>query len=201
MENVYLEIIKLLSEGSISRVILILFSFFSFLLFAGLGFFWFKNPELFKDILRPRPLQTPETNESESKITPLQPVSALNLIRGLFSVSIDFHFTEKGAILFFPPYMRTRQEDGLKEILENIVSSIREISAENRSIEFDFSNTVVLNKYSENCIFDVIKDVQLNNGIYLVLVFKGKHLRDFETDVRKFLSESSSKSVKAKRRK
>ncbi|TQE62187.1 hypothetical protein [Leptospira noguchii] len=200
MENVYLEIIKLLSEGSISRVILILFSFFSFLLCAGVGFLWFKNPELFKDILRPNS-QTPETNESESKITPLQPVSALNLIRGLFSVSIDFHFTEKGAILFFPPYMRTRSEDGLKEILENIVSSIREISAENRSIEFDFSNTVVLNKYSENCIFDVIKDVQLNNGIYLVLVFRGKHLRDFETDVRKFLSESSSKSVKAKRKK
>ncbi|UMQ56619.1 hypothetical protein [Leptospira interrogans] len=200
MENVYLEIIKLLSEGSIFRILLILFSFFSFLLCAGVGFLWFKNPELFKEILRTH-FQTPETIEAESKITPLQPVSALNLIRGLFSVSIDFHFTEKGAVLFFPPYMRTRLEDELKEILQNIISSIREISAENRSIEFDFSNTVVLNKYSENCIFDVIKEVILNNGIYLVLIFKGKHLRDFETDIRKFLSESNSKSVKVKRKK
>lgn len=147
METVYLEIIKLLSEGSIFRILLILFSFFSFLLCAGVGFLWFKNPELFKEILRTH-FQTPETIEAESKITPLQPVSALNLIRGLFSVSIDFHFTEKGAVLFFPPYMRTRLEDELKEILQNIISSIREISAENRSIEFDFSNTVVLNKYS-----------------------------------------------------
>ncbi|EMF44597.1 hypothetical protein E4413_08815 [Leptospira interrogans] len=200
MENVYLEIIKLLSEGSIFRILLILFSFFSFLLCAGVGFLWFKNPELFKEILRTH-FQTPETIEAESKITPLQPVSALNLIRGLFSVSIDFHFTEKGAVLFFPPYMRTRLEDELKEILQNIISSIREISAENRSIEFDFSNTVVLNKYSENCIFDIIKDVILNNGVYLVIVFQGKHLRDFETDVRKFLSESNSKSVKVKRKK
>ncbi|WP_061234393.1 hypothetical protein [Leptospira interrogans] len=200
MENVYLEIIKLLSEGSIFRILLILFSFFSFLLCAGVGFLWFKNPELFKEILRTHS-QTPETIEAESKITPLQPVSALNLIRGLFSVSIDFHFTEKGAVLFFPPYMRTRLEDELKEILQNIISSIREISAENRSIEFDFSNTVVLNKYSENCIFDIIKDVILNNGVYLVIVFQGKHLRDFETDVRKFLSESNSKSVKVKRKK
>ncbi|WP_061243341.1 hypothetical protein [Leptospira interrogans] len=200
MENVYLEIIKLLSEGSIFRILLILFSFFSFLLCAGVGFLWFKNPELFKEILRTHS-QTPETIEAESKITPLQPVSALNLIRGLFSVSIDFHFTEKGAVLFFPPYMRTRLEDELKEILQNIISSIREISAENRSIEFDFSNTVVLNKYSENCIFDIIKDVILNNGVYLVIVFQGKHLRDFETDVRIFLSESNSKSVKVKRKK
>ncbi|EKO16413.1 MULTISPECIES: hypothetical protein [Leptospira] len=200
MENVYLEIIKLLSEGSIFRILLILFSFFSFLLFVGVGFLWFKNPELFKEILRAHS-QTPVTIEAESKITPLQPVSALNLIRGLFSVSIDFHFAEKGAVLFFPPYMRTRLEDGLNEILGNIVSSIREISAENRSIEFDFSNTVILNKYSENCIFDVIKEVILNNGIYLVLIFKGKHLRDFETDIRKFLSESNSKSVKVKRKK
>ncbi|ALE39536.1 hypothetical protein MKU65_09400 [Leptospira interrogans] len=200
MENVYLEIIKLLSEGSIFRILLILFSFFSFLLCAGVGFLWFKNPELFKEILRTH-FQTPETIEAESKITPLQPVSALNLIRGLFSVSIDFHFTEKGAVLFFPPYMRTRLEDELKEILQNIISSIREISAENRSIEFDFSNTVVLNKYSENCIFDIIKEVILNNGVYLVIVFQGKHLRDFETDVRKFLSESNSKSVKVKRKK
>ncbi|EMJ37981.1 hypothetical protein LEP1GSC079_1840 [Leptospira interrogans str. FPW1039] len=200
MENVYLEIIKLLSEGSIFRILLILFSFFSFLLCAGVGFLWFKNPELFKEILRTHS-QTPETIEAESKITPLQPVSALNLIRGLFSVSIDFHFTEKGAVLFFPPYMRTRLEDELKEILQNIISSIREISAENRSIEFDFSNTVVLNKYSENCIFDIIKEVILNNGVYLVIVFQGKHLRDFETDVRKFLSESNSKSVKVKRKK
>lgn len=97
--------------------------------------------------------------------------------------------------------MRTRLEDELKEILQNIISSIREISAENRSIEFDFSNTVVLNKYSENCIFDIIKEVILNNGVYLVIVFQGKHLRDFETDVRKFLSESNSKSVKVKRKK
>lgn len=200
METVYLEIIKLLSEGSIFRILLILFSFFSFLLCAGVGFLWFKNPELFKEILRTH-FQTPETIEAESKITPLQPVSALNLIRGLFSVSIDFHFTEKGAVLFFPPYMRTRLEDELKEILQNIISSIREISAENRSIEFDFSNTVVLNKYSENCIFDIIKDVIFNNGVYLVIVFQGKHLRDFETDVRKFLSESNSKSVKVKRKK
>ncbi|WP_061217473.1 hypothetical protein [Leptospira interrogans] len=200
METVYLEIIKLLSEGSIFRILLILFSFFSFLLCAGVGFLWFKNPELFKEILRTH-FQTPETIEAESKITPLQPVSALNLIRGLFSVSIDFHFTEKGAVLFFPPYMRTRLEDELKEILQNIISSIREISAENRSIEFDFSNTVVLNKYSENCIFDIIKDVILNNGVYLVIVFQGKHLRDFETDVRIFLSESNSKSVKVKRKK
>lgn len=200
MENVYLEIIKLLSEGSIFRILLILFSFFSFLLCAGVGFLWFKNPELFKEILRTH-FQTPETIEAESKITPLQPVSALNLIRGLFSVSIDFVFAEKGAVLFFPPYMRTRLEDELKEILQNIISSIREISAENRSIEFDFSNTVVLNKYSENCIFDIIKDVILNNGVYLVIVFQGKHLRDFETDVRKFLSESNSKSVKVKRKK
>ncbi|MCD1166179.1 hypothetical protein KQY10_11325 [Leptospira interrogans] len=200
MENVYLEIIKLLSEGSIFRILLILFSFFLFLLCAGVGFLWFKNPELFKEILRTH-FQTPETIEAESKITPLQPVSALNLIRGLFSVSIDFHFTEKGAVLFFPPYMRTRLEDELKEILQNIISSIREISAENRSIEFDFSNTVVLNKYSENCIFDIIKEVILNNGVYLVIVFQGKHLRDFETDVRKFLSESNSKSVKVKRKK
>ncbi|EMK05462.1 MULTISPECIES: hypothetical protein [Leptospira] len=200
MENVYLEIIKLLSEGSILRILLILFSFFSFLLFVGVGFLWFKNPELLKEILRAHS-QTPVTIEAESKITPLQPVSALNLIRGLFSVSIDFHFAEKGGVLFFPPYMRTRLEDGLNEILGNIVSSIREISAENRSIEFDFSNTVILNKYSENCIFDIIKDVILNNGIYLVLVFRGNHLRDFETDVRKFLSESNSKSVKVKRKK
>ncbi|EKO59670.1 hypothetical protein LEP1GSC082_3950 [Leptospira kirschneri str. H2] len=200
MENVYLEIIKLLSEGSIFRILLILFSFFSFLLFVGVGFLWFKSPELFKEILRAHS-QTPETIEAESKITNLQPVSSLNLIRGLFSVSIDFHFAEKGAVLFFPPYMRTRLEDGLNEILGNIVSSIREISAENRSIEFDFSNTVILNKYSENCIFDVIKEVILNNGIYLVLIFKGKHLRDFETDIRKFLSESNSKSVKVKRKK
>ncbi|UML79950.1 hypothetical protein [Leptospira kirschneri] len=200
MENVYLEIIKLLSEGSIFRILLILFSFFSFLLFVGVGFLWFKNPELFKEILRAHS-QTPVTIEAESKITPLQQVSALNLIRGFFSVSIDFHFAEKGAVLFFPPYMRTRLEDELKEILQNIISSIREISAENRSIEFDFSNTVVLNKYSENCIFDIIKDVILNNGVYLVIVFQGKHLRDFETDVRKFLSESNSKSVKVKRKK
>lgn len=83
MENVYLEIIKLLSEGSIFRILLILFSFFSFLLFVGVGFLWFKSPELFKEILRAHS-QTPETIEAESKITNLQPVSSLNLIRGLF---------------------------------------------------------------------------------------------------------------------
>ncbi|WP_016755820.1 hypothetical protein [Leptospira santarosai] len=201
MEAVYLEIIKFINEGSIFRVFLVLFSFFFFLLFAGIGFLWFKNPEPFREILRRRSLETPETVVEESKISPLQPASSPNLIRGLFSVSIDFNFTEKGAALRFPSYMRTRAEDGLKEILENIVSSIREISTENRSIEFDFSNTLVLNQYSANCIFEILKDVQTNNGVYLVLLFQGKHLKEFEIDVRKFLSHSDSKSVNVKRKK
>ncbi|MDL5247632.1 hypothetical protein QRD38_18035, partial [Leptospira weilii] len=111
------------------------------------------------------------------------------------------NFTEKGANLRFPPYMRTRVEDGLGELLQTIVSSVREVSTENRSIEFDFTNTLVVNPYSANSIFEVIEDVQTNNGVYLVLSFRGKHLKDFETNVRKLLSRSDSKSVNVRKRK
>ncbi|EQA61691.1 hypothetical protein LEP1GSC062_3209 [Leptospira alexanderi serovar Manhao 3 str. L 60] len=116
-------------------------------------------------------------------------------------MSVDFNFTEKGAVLRFPPYMRTRVEDGLKELLQTIVSSVREISTENRSIEFDFTNTLVVNPYSANSIFEIIEDVQTNNGVYLVLSFRGKHLKDFEIAVRKLLSRSDSKSVNVRKRK
>ncbi|EQA70708.1 hypothetical protein [Leptospira noguchii] len=199
MEVVYLEIIKFLNEGSLFRVLLILCFLFCFLLFAGVGFLWFKNPSLIEEALHTLSLKkSPEQVTEEPNPAPL--VSP-NFIRGLFSNSLDFSFAEKGAALRFPSYMRTRAEDGLKEILENIVSSIREISTENRSIEFDFSNTLVLNQYSANCIFEILKDVQTNNGVYLVLLFQGKHLKEFETDVRKFLSHSDSKSVNVKRKK
>ncbi|EMP80434.1 hypothetical protein LEP1GSC162_0962, partial [Leptospira santarosai str. CBC1531] len=47
MEAVYLEIIKFVNEGSIFRVLLILFSSLIFFLLAGVGFLWFKNPDSF----------------------------------------------------------------------------------------------------------------------------------------------------------
>ncbi|WP_078124329.1 hypothetical protein [Leptospira alexanderi] len=198
MESVYLEMIKFFNEGSIFRILLVLFSFFSFLLLAGAGFLWFKNPEIIQEILRTLSLKkSPE--EVGELITPLQ--TSPNLIRGLFSMSVDFNFTEKGAVLRFPPYMRTRVEDGLKELLQNIVSSVREVSTENRQIEFDFTNTLVVNPYSANSIFEIIEDVQTNNGVYLVLSFRGKHLKEFETNVRKLLSRSDSKSVNVRKRK
>ncbi|WP_078129700.1 hypothetical protein [Leptospira alexanderi] len=199
MESVYLEILKFINEGSIFRVLLVLFSFFSFLLLAGAGFLWFKNPELISEILRTLSLRTPPEEVGEQLITPLQ--TSPNLIRGLFSMSLDFNFTEKGACLRFPPYMRTRVEDGLSELLQTIVSSVREISTENRQIEFDFTNTLVVNPYSANSIFEIIEDVQTNNGVYLVLSFRGKHLKDFEIAVRKLLSRSDSKSVNVRKRK
>ncbi|MDL5247633.1 hypothetical protein QRD38_18040, partial [Leptospira weilii] len=111
------------------------------------------------------------------------------------------NFTEKGANLRFPPYMRTRVEDGLKELLQTIVSSVREVSTENRSIEFDFTNTQLVNPYSASCVFEILEDVQTNNGVYLVLSFRGKHLKEFETSVRKILSRSDSKSVNVRKRK
>ncbi|EMP02732.1 hypothetical protein [Leptospira santarosai] len=198
MEAVYLEIIKFVNEGSIFRVLLILFSSLIFFLLAGVGFLWFKNPDSFQTIFRTRSLETPE----QITETPERSVQAqTNLIRGLFSISVDFSFTERGAILHFPTYMRTRPEDGLKDLLQNIVSSVREISAENRSVEFDLTNTSVVNPYSANCIFEIIEDVQTNNGVYLVLAFRGKHLKDFEIDVRKLLSRSDSKSVNVRKRK
>ncbi|EMK10124.1 hypothetical protein LEP1GSC066_0700 [Leptospira sp. serovar Kenya str. Sh9] len=139
MEAVYLEIIKFFNEGSIFRVLLILFSFLTFFLLAGVGFLWFKNPELITEILHTLSLKKSPEQIVESSETQIQ--AAPDFIRGLFSTSVDFSFTERGAALHFPPYMRTRAEDGLKELLQNIVSSVREISTENRSIEFDFTNT------------------------------------------------------------
>ncbi|UPY77995.1 hypothetical protein FH581_003755 [Leptospira weilii] len=200
METVYLEMIKFFLSGSIFRVLLVLFSFLTFFLLAGVGFLWFKNPELISEILHTLSLSKPPEEVGELKIvSPLQ--TSPNLIRGLFSMSLDFNFTEKGAVLRFPPYMRTRVEDGLGELLQTIVSSVREVSTENRSIEFDFTNTLVVNPYSANSIFEVIEDVQTNNGVYLVLSFRGKHLKDFETSVRKLLSRSDSKSVNVRKRK
>lgn len=199
MENVYLEIIKFLNEGSIFRVLLILFSFLTFFLLAGVGFLWFKNPELITEILHTLSLKKSPEQIVESPETQIQ--AAPDFIRGLFSTSVDFSFTERGAALHFPPYMRTRAEDGLKELLQNIVSSVREISTENRSIEFDFTNTQFVNPYSAASVFEIIEDVQLNNGVYLVLSFRGKHLHDFETNVRKILSRSDSKSVNVRKRK
>lgn len=197
MESVYLEIIKFLNEGSIFRVLLILFSFFSFLLLAGAGFLWFKNPEMIQEILRTLSLK----KSPDVIIEPGPQFHQVDLIRGLFSMSVDFNFTEKGAVLRFPPYMRTRVEDGLSELLQNIVSSVREISTENRSIEFDFTNTQLVNPYSASCVFEILEDVQTNNGVYLVLSFRGKHLKEFEMSVRKLLSRSDSKSVNVRKRK
>lgn len=148
MENVYLEIIKFLNEGSIFRVLLILFSFLTFFLLAGVGFLWFKNPELITEILHTLSLKKSPEQIVELSETQTSP----DFIRGLFSTSVDFSFTERGAALHFPPYMRTRAEDGLKELLQNIVSSVREISTENRSIEFDFTNTQLVNPYSYNFV-------------------------------------------------
>ncbi|XDD52379.1 hypothetical protein AB3N59_18760 [Leptospira sp. WS92.C1] len=198
MESVYLEIIKFLNEGSIFRVLLVLFSLFSFLLLAGVGLLWYKNPAVVKEALHTLSLR----KRPEKVVEEIQEsvVSSPDLIRGLFSSSVDFNFTEKGAHLHFPAYMRTRLEDGLKELLETIVSSVRKISIENRSIEFDFTNTLLVNPYSANCIFEIIEDVQTNNGIYLVLSFKGKHLKEFEINVRKLLSRSDSKSVNVRKR-
>ncbi|EMJ96715.1 hypothetical protein [Leptospira alstonii] len=205
METVYLEIIKFLNEGSIFRVLLVLFSFLTSLLLAGVGFLWFKNPELLTEILHTLSLRkSPEgSTEKEENIsaTPLQKsVSSFDLIRGLFSSSVDFSFTDRGAALHFPQYMRGQAKDGLTELLQNIVSSVREISTENRQIEFDFTNTLVVNPYSANCVFEVLEDVQSNNGVYLVLAFRGKHLKDFEISVRKLLSRSDSKSVNVRKR-
>ncbi|EMM71589.1 hypothetical protein [Leptospira weilii] len=197
METVYLEMIKFINEGSIFRVLLVLFSFFSFLLLAGVGFLWFKNPELISEILHTLSLK----KSPEVIIEPGPQFHQVDLIRGLFSMSLDFNFTEKGANLRFPPYMRTRVEDGLGELLQTIVSSVREVSTENRQIEFDFTNTLVVNPYSANSIFEVIEDVQTNNGVYLVLSFRGKHLKEFEMSVRKLLSRSDSKSVNVRKRK
>ncbi|WP_078126171.1 hypothetical protein [Leptospira alexanderi] len=199
MEPVYLEILKFLNEGSIFRVLLILFSFLIFFILAGAGFLWFKNPEIIQETLRTLSLRNPPEEVGEKLITPLQ--TSPNLIRGLFSMSLDFNFTEKGAVLRFPPYMRTRVEDGLKELLQNIVSSVREVSTENRQIEFDFTNTQLVNPYSASCVFEILEDVQTNNGVYLVLSFRGKHLKDFEIAVRKLLSRSDSKSVNVRKRK
>ncbi|EQA61858.1 hypothetical protein [Leptospira alexanderi] len=200
MESVYLEILKFLNEGSIFRVLLILFSFLIFFILAGAGFLWFKNPEIIQETLRTLSLRNPPEEVGELKIvSPLQ--TSPNLIRGLFSMSVDFNFTEKGACLRFPPYMRTRVEDGLSELLQTIVSSVREISTENRSIEFDFTNTLLVNPYSAGCVFEILEDVQTNNGVYLVLSFRGKHLKDFEIAVRKLLSRSDSKSVNVRKRK
>ncbi|EMF80066.1 hypothetical protein LEP1GSC188_4878 [Leptospira weilii serovar Topaz str. LT2116] len=197
MENVYLEILKFLNEGSIFRILLVLFSFFSFLLLAGAGFLWFKNPEMIQETFRTLSLKKPP----EVIIEPGPQFHQVDLIRGLFSMSLDFNFTEKGANLRFPPYMRTRVEDGLSELLQNIVSSVREISTENRSIEFDFTNTQLVNPYSASCVFEILEDVQTNNGVYLVLSFRGKHLKEFEMSVRKLLSRSDSKSVNVRKRK
>ncbi|WP_061247647.1 hypothetical protein [Leptospira noguchii] len=201
MENVYLEIIKFVNEGSLFRVLLVLFSFFCFLLLAGVGFLWYKNPEVIKEALHTLSLRkSPEkVLEQEQNFTSLVP--DLDLIRSLFSTSVDMNFSEKGVLLKFPPYMRTRPEDGLKELLEKILSSVRGISTENRSVEFDFTNTQLVNSYSAASIFEVIEDVQENNGVYLVLVFRGKHLKEFEIDVRKLLSRSDSKSVNVRKRK
>ncbi|MDI7189114.1 hypothetical protein [Leptospira santarosai] len=203
MEAVYLEIIKFIGEGSIFRVLLVLFSSLIFFLLSGVGFLWFKSPESRSQILRTLTLKKSpeESKEEEPTILPAQNSFSFDLIRGLFSNSLDFSFAEKGAILHFPPYMRTREQDGLKELLQNIVSSVREVSTENRSIEFDFTNTQLVNPYSANCIFEIIEDVQTNNGVYLVLAFRGKHLKDFEIDVRKLLSRSDSKSVNVRKRK
>ncbi|MDI7198044.1 hypothetical protein [Leptospira santarosai] len=202
MEAVYLEIIKFINEGSIFRVLLVLFSSLIFFLLSGVGFLWFKSPESRSQILRTLTLKKSpeESKEEEPTILPVQNSFSFDLIRGLFSNSLDFSFAEKGAILHFPPYMRTREQDGLKELLQTIVSSVREVSTENRSIEFDFTNTQLVNPYSANCIFEIIEDVQSNNGVYLVLSFRGKHLRDFEIDVRKLLSRSDSKSVNVRKR-
>lgn len=199
MEAVYLEIIKFFNEGSISRVLLVLFSFFSFLLLAGVGFLWYKNPTLIEEALRTLSLKKTPERVAEEPETPVQ--LSPNFIRGLFSTSVDFNFTEKGAVLHFPQYMRTREQDGLKELLQSVVSSVREISTENRSIEFDLTNTQLVNPYSASSIFEIIEDVQENNGVYLVLAFRGKHLKEFEINVRKLLSRSDSKSVNVRKRK
>ncbi|MDI7181689.1 hypothetical protein [Leptospira santarosai] len=199
MESVYLEIIKFLNEGSLSRVLLVLFSFFSFLLLAGVGFLWFKNPEVIKEALHTLSLRKlPEKAAEEEQNT--FSVPDLDLIRSLFSTSVDFTFSEKGVLLKFPQYMRTRPEDGLKDLLEKILSSVRGISTENRSIEFDLTNTLLVNPYSASVIFEIIENVQANNGVYLVLSFKGNHLKSFEIDVRKLLSRSDSKSANVRKR-
>ncbi|EMO46799.1 hypothetical protein [Leptospira santarosai] len=201
MEAVYLEIIKFINEGSIFRVLLVLFSFLTFFLLAGVGFLWFKNPSLVSEALHTLSLKKSPAKETVEPEAQDEPSVSPNFIRGLFSTSVDFNFTEKGAVLHFPTYMRTRAEDGLKELLQNVVSSVREISTENRSIEFDFTNTQLVNPYSAASIFEIIEDVQSNNGVYLVLAFRGKHLKDFEIDVRKLLSRSDSKSVNVRKRK
>ncbi|EQA71833.1 hypothetical protein [Leptospira noguchii] len=198
MEAVYLEIIKFLNEGSLTRVLLVLFSFFSFLLLAGVGFLWYKNPDIIKEALHTLSLRKLPEKVAEEETISLVP--SLDLIRSLFSTSVDFGFTEKGAILHFPSYMRTREQDGLKELLQSVVSSVREISTENRLIEFDLTNTQLVNPYSAGAIFEIIEDVQANNGVYLVLSFKGNHLKTFEIDVRKLLSRSDSKSVNVRKR-
>ncbi|RHX91470.1 hypothetical protein DLM76_17230 [Leptospira yasudae] len=198
METVYIEILKFLNEGSIFRVLLVLFFLFSFLLLAGVGLLWYRNPAVIEEALRTLSLKKTSERIGEE----VQPTlnASLNLIRGLFFTSVDFQSSEKGISLKFPSYMRTRTEDGLKDLLENIISSVRELSIESRSLELDFTNTLLVNPYSANCIFEIIEDVQANNGVYLVLAFKGKQLKDFEIDVRKLLSRSDSKSVNVRKR-
>ncbi|WP_078124759.1 hypothetical protein [Leptospira alexanderi] len=200
MEAVYLEIIKFLNEGSIFRVLLVLFSFLTFFLLAGVGFLWYKNPEIIKEALQTLSLRKPSEKVVEQEQNIISSVPDLDLIRSLFSTSVDMSFSEKGVLLKFPPYMRTRPEDGLKELLEKILSSVRGISTENRSIEFDLTNTLLVNPYSVSVIFEIIENVQANNGVYLVLSFKGNHLKSFEIDVRKLLSRSDSKSVNVRKR-
>lgn len=184
----------------LSESFLFYFHFSLFLLLAGVGFLWYKNPEIIKEIFRTLSLRKPPEKfvEQEQNITPSVP--DLDLIRSLFSTSMDMNFSEKGVILKFPPYMRTRPEDGLKELLEKILSSVRGISTENRSIEFDLTNTLLVNPYSTSVIFEIIENVQTNNGVYLVLSFKGNHLKSFEIDVRKLLSRSDSKSANVRKR-
>ncbi|MDL5247678.1 hypothetical protein QRD38_18280, partial [Leptospira weilii] len=82
---VYLEMIKFFNEGSIFRILLVLFSFFSFLLLAGVGFLWFKNPEIIQEILRTLSLK----KSPEVIIEPGPQFHQVDLIRGLFSMSLD----------------------------------------------------------------------------------------------------------------
>ncbi|TGK25378.1 hypothetical protein [Leptospira stimsonii] len=201
MEAVYIEILKFLNEGSIFRVLLVIFSSFCFLLLAGVGFIWFKNPELLNEILHTLSLKKPpELIEREEVTTALNSVPSPDLIRGLSSASVDFIFSKNGAILKFPQYMRTRLEDGLKDLLLNIITSVREIPTKSRSIELNFTETFLVNPICADCIFEVIQEVQANNGVYLVLCFKGKELSEFEVSIRKLLKSSESKSVNVRKR-
>lgn len=104
MENVYLEIIKFLNEGALFRVLIVLFSFFSFLLLAGVGFLWFKNPEVIKEALHTLTLRKLPEKVIEQEQNIISSVPDLDLIRNLFSTSMDMNFSEKGVILKFPSY-------------------------------------------------------------------------------------------------